>query len=975
MSELTIEVAQEQIGKKQFDELLRLRERLYGISPKIKPSLRYAPSMIVRSEAELFGVSMPRFAIRVGMGDAPVESFINARRLVPFRDQMRRAHDPSIDIFQPPAARAGKRRRSAPSCIADSLLARPRTGGFETYHLLTTDLHASYGELEYPAAKDDRCEGHVPYVEHIQIGGGLCAQASCWMATALMHRFAAGVYGVAEATALVHDDSLVDIRLGGLGWADIVRYFAHPTVSLQPHRNEGTLLASRKSADKGHRVLSAALRGYLRSGYPIIFAVDLGRVRGLCLSDPATSIAATNGLPNLEPATDSKASTNNSADPFRRRNHCVVLVGFDNDSFVVMDPALKPFLKATTEQLRTAGTYSRTPSNASDKFGLRAPEFLAVTDVSVKLPLVGFNESTDRFYHSQRAGVIQLFLFCQQRLAERGNKGRKVFSDDSSEPHMIEGCLADVPAYDPESADYPGEFYLVQGNAEVAKHLVTWHRTDQRSDAGEREDTDPVLALANQYRERAHDEERPLWIQEIQATEGSNVRSAWIWRADYEAPYFGSSALKQKNPNAFGALAAVYRYPTTDQEERWIIFAESAVRPRNIDFVDSQIQPATSCGATTSQEQLKPALLTSYTWERSLVPLMSRSQSAPCCEMYTFMQPDVEHWRERLSEYQDNDFGGLNTALDVMAAAEGLPEIIKSWVRDTTSRAKQNGKKSIIALASFFSEVTRPIGSIDNMKAQKAIRFMMRAAAELQECGHPCRTIEIVSGSRINSIRPVSMPLDPDDRRACDDQGHATATSIHSADQEKYSTFYVAERMSDFTAQTRLLSTLSAALQEARFKQDRANSEKLSAVKIAIEAEPGPLFVARDETTLRSLCRSIEADDVLKSCVGVNLDLAHWRLAKIVAEGFADRCPEVFRRIAHAHASGHHASGHFGDCIPQLVNTTDHFSAWLELLRRRVGSCGESVVPFSGYVSLEYEVAKSEAHVTSAYSYLQELLS
>lgn len=71
----------------------------------------------------------------------------------------------------------------------------------------------------------------------------------------------------------------------------------------------------------------------------------------------------------------------------------------------------------------------------------------------------------------------------------------------------------------------------------------------------------------------------------------------------------------------------------------------------------------------------------------------------------------------------------------------------------------------------------------------------------------------------------------------------------------------------------------------------------------AVELEPGPTYVIRDEQSLLALIHKVDADPVLAFNVALNVDIAHYLIAN-VPPTLLDR-PEVLRRIAHAHIADH----------------------------------------------------------------------
>jgi len=145
-------------------------------------------------------------------------------------------------------------------------------------------------------------------------------------------------------------------------------------------------------------------------------------------------------------------------------------------------------------------------------------------------------------------------------------------------------------------------------------------------------------------------------------------------------------------------------------------------------------------------------------------------------------------------------------------------------------------------------------------------------------------------------------------------------------------------------------------------------------VRLALELEPGPYFVLPDEAALRQIAGRLKGDRVLHSRVGFNLDIAHWRLAKVPVPSDSDTT--LKERVVHAHLSGHHRRAHFGDIPPLDLNAASDFDPWLDLLEGIALStqAREASPGFSGYVSLEAEAAKNVEIVQQSVRQLVALL-
>ena len=184
--------AVEQIGGRHIERLIQLNQWLYSPDePNLEcfqPTFRSAPSIVVRSECELFGVSAPRFAFRTYLSKG---SFVNARRLevlatVASREwAMRVSTGPHCVPNYKPFADVKGSEYGKPvadviregSCLADAIFVPPDRFLANRYRVLTIESGRIYGESLTPA---DELVG-TPYLKSMKLGGGLCAkQRALW---------------------------------------------------------------------------------------------------------------------------------------------------------------------------------------------------------------------------------------------------------------------------------------------------------------------------------------------------------------------------------------------------------------------------------------------------------------------------------------------------------------------------------------------------------------------------------------------------------------------------------------------------------------------------------------------------------------------------------------------------------------------------------------------------------------------------
>ena len=173
--------------------------------------------------------------------------------------------------------------------------------------------------------------------------------------------------------------------------------------------------------------------------------------------------------------------------------------------------------------------------------------------------------------------------------------------------------------------------------------------------------------------------------------------------------------------------------------------------------------------------------------------------------------------------------------------------------------------------------------------------------------------------------------------------------------------------MMDDVVQERLIDSLRYVVRETILNRKRD-------IAVALELEPGPLYCLRDYATLSSIAKTLEEDGDLSPCVGFCLDIAHWNQTDIGKKrDQVEANAAITNRIVHAHVSGHHAKGHFGD-IPLLdLGKEDDIRPWLKLLSG-LGRRDVKYPAYSGYVSLEYEAAKSRRLVIESLASLMDLM-
>jgi sugar phosphate isomerase/epimerase len=141
---------------------------------------------------------------------------------------------------------------------------------------------------------------------------------------------------------------------------------------------------------------------------------------------------------------------------------------------------------------------------------------------------------------------------------------------------------------------------------------------------------------------------------------------------------------------------------------------------------------------------------------------------------------------------------------------------------------------------------------------------------------------------------------------------------------------------------------------------------------IALELEPGRVYVLNEFNWLKEACARIRADGLLARHVGVNLDLAHARIAGVQPGDLAG----LEDRLVHAHIADHPPAMHTRDQALGAWTALDQgggsYRPFLQILARRPSQSG---LPFSRAVALELEGAHRMKWIRDSIAGLRHLLT
>lgn len=237
--------------------------------------IRLAPSIITRGEAELFGISSPRFALRFYLRQG---GFVDCRRLNEFTDHVSRFAQLWVDQRVEPVPSVRDLLLSSnqqPPLIADCLIPPPPifSSANKFRYISSNGLPAAYGEEK----EAQYSETLLPFVGHLEAAGGLCSQAVCFIATVLLLRYANGVFGMGEITALANSKRTI-LELSGLDSLGMYRYFKKVGLRFSEQAQSfGETFNGNEPAETlnvRRNTLARAIRAYLYSGIPIIAPTD-----------------------------------------------------------------------------------------------------------------------------------------------------------------------------------------------------------------------------------------------------------------------------------------------------------------------------------------------------------------------------------------------------------------------------------------------------------------------------------------------------------------------------------------------------------------------------------------------------------------------------------------------------------------------------------------------------------------------------
>lgn len=962
--ELSRDQAAREIGS--LADLEDLQRVLLGTNGPMR--FRYAQGVAARTETELFGMPMPRFAIRVYL-DTTDLNWVNARRIrefqlrAPDRWAARRSEDPDRQVrvdgksIKSISGEGVKPPREViedkTSCIGDSVLQHPAK--FAEWMVLDAELGRAYGE-----GREIR---GTPYIKHVELtGGGLCAQAVCFMATALRHDDpvdgvvpATAVYSLSEITTLAAADTLDEVTLTGLNHYGISRFFFKSgAMDFPAWQHVTTIIKVPKSPrDVMIKQFAQVLRAYILARISVILAVDGSRLAGRPLgrlqhesTEPdgtrtwyATWEASEGALPkNGALLLHNGRVEHEVADILRHRPieplpHAILVVGCNADGtqFVVNDPMSIPFMAADPDQLFLAGMYDETDRLSASTLGKPAFEnngmFFPVNPIEVRLPYFSASIDPNILNQEHNAGVL---------LGLSKNAHRMQGLKEIAEELRIQ-CAEELPGK-------PPELMLFGRPCPKSNPSIRLVRLNQISSAaGDREDLfnplDTTRVMAQLTANAGLSEQHWVWVEAVKYVTPDR-QTIWVWDAQRRPPETVSGWSWE---HLVPYLLAVVEQVSAGWSCIWT--ATRRVNPSVISSVSLR-------GTTTALKLIEQA-------RRSLQQVRPLT-SPPACDIYCFMHEDPH--LQGLEGIGNDD--SVPAKLANLLDHNGSPRVERiKQLAEAIHRDVDEAKFRISAFATFSPEITSPDPTRVAV-AQNALKGLVYLARELNGMGHPITVIELVAGSRMAGV----WPFQKEGRRPHPGEDPAKQNPVDG---------YAANRLGTKEAIHALCDRLETVAELAVGRPADGNEPGREQINLALELEPGPIYILHSVEDLQYVARVVDEKALngkrdLSSVLGFNVDVGHWILAGISPKWLESEAAEpIRRRVIHAHLSAH-GRGHLADG----TSFGDSCSEWIRVLRR-IASLNQrrtQLPNFSNFIALELEACRDSRTLGDALRELDRLL-
>jgi hypothetical protein len=887
-----------ELGALGCDEIQRYFKLLTGreISDGDYLYYRPSPSLILRGEAQLLGLSDPRFGFRILLCDnqtSPI-AILNLRRIGRIIDQFRQLTTHKIPFY---SAWRGPMPGRKLSTIADCLFSLPEKHSDRNQWCLTRlpeIVSRHYGE--------DWSKETLPFLRPLEfISGGLCAQACCWMAD--HYGYAAksrhNIHSMPDITRLARASETKQVSLAGLSASELINYYnVRPESELRlsyQFIDSNALKEAVLFGDPNCQPVHRAIKSYIRSGFPTLLLVDANRMmgRGHMRLPATTNIYFQNGLMKDRPFASQLKKAHDAM-------HMIMVIGFNRTSNDVIfnDPGYGPFLKADLRLLFSAGCYLRPENTDEYSFGdhLQPPSFLSIVPKPVRLPLLAAYEDEELsrpldglFALSREVGwPTNDFHPIGYENKTQGREGTFLLTQISD----IRAKSVELRIEKPEVAELL---------ASLPKQLDScnqnhWVWVEARG----------LTLLVWDAQKSPQDWDRPG------TAEGFLIAYGAICKPGSVRWGFGKahqSIVQPSSPYPLKPIAPVTEAPESQLLQACVTsYARNGLSKAKLNWGHFQTHLDIYCHQREESAEVLPhCSLRKHSWARWLW----RSGVMLTLRKIRYSLPRRLVWdvnalhklkfraRKRLPMVRPD----INVC-DWMAKKCDHPEYIQLAAQAINAHLP-GGKNLCLAVSSFLPE----FGSCNpkmSKKGIRAVRFIFRLVNTLNS-EHGC-AIGIIKLSAGNLIR------------------HLHWKRILSEDVEargKWENNFTAEHVSKQEAHEKLLEALAAVAGDIPL-----------GVSIALELEPSPAAVISNYADLLEIHRMLDSHQSgFGRNIGFNCDIARFTLAGVSPRQLLLNPEGPIKRMVSFQLSDT-GNGHFHDLIPGTARITEDIKDWNSVIKK-----------------------------------------
>lgn len=661
---------------------------------------RYAQSLISRADAALYGVSTPRFCVRIYTDDKQ-SGFLNLRRSHLLRESFGTWMPKTQPLDGRPDIQIDQERQNRgfplPQIVGDCILPYRKIGR-TGFHILEMDYGPDYAE-----------HGSItgtPYVQYCE-ATGVCAPAACFIVTMLLREHSVVKHGLPEITASATAYSGPHVVIEPMRLGDFTDYLKK-VVGL------GTCLQRAPRIDgRGKYIdlpatqdfmLQRALQAYVLSGMPVILPVDSHRLHGHCSNEqPMGTVPAVYA--------SNKCNTVRARPPTLNPDlHSMVVVGCTPGSdpkgeFLVHDPSLFPFLKVTAEQVMKSACYKDRQMKE-----LRRGFFQPVTPRQVAMPLLLTPYGGTGKAHMGIYYIATSVLRLNQKIG--------------------------MPVED--SADMSGSEFRLTTISRMADSLKNGTGLQEELIAR------AVVELASRPPEKW------VWLHVME-------RSVWVWDAEREPP---SGDPEDNEDIRTRYLIAGVAQTDGDVFKSWTnpIVTDTAQRiPSGVAGKNTPTTESPGDAKVPGPLKCDVGILTSFSSQGYRLAIDHWPKTpVPChADLYTFMHNDVKHISRKLKCVTKK------TAVATMATWFADPRLIRDIAKLVATEFHEKGI-AIRALATFIPEIMND-NSVVRGEGLDALKFVFRLATELGNVAsleHNVAVVEMVCGGRAQGVWPAIRGTD-----------------------------------------------------------------------------------------------------------------------------------------------------------------------------------------------------------------------